>query len=79
MLMTYLPFSKTIRLKMSCSSSTPTRVDNTDPTPPVSSVPPTTTAAMAVSSQPTPAAVSTEPFCEARKTPAHPASAPEST
>ena len=77
--MTCLPFSKTMRLKISWSSSTPTRVDSTDPTPPVSSVPPTTTAAMADSSQPCPAAVSTEPSCEARKTPAHPASAPDST
>src|SRR5205807_1948436 len=50
-----LPFSNVMRLKISCSSPTPMPVASTDPTPPVSSVPPTTTAAMADSSQPRPA------------------------
>src|SRR3954451_8181427 len=79
MLSTPLPFSNTIRLKISCRSSTPTSVDSTEPTPPESSVPPTTTAAMAESSQPWPAAVSTDPDCEARNTPAQPESAPDRT
>src|SRR3954447_17701262 len=65
------PFSNTIRLKISCRSSTPTSVERTEPTPPVRRVPPTTTAAIADSSHPCPAAVSTDPVCEARKTPAH--------
>src|ERR687893_441358 len=40
-------------LKMSASRSMPTSVEPTPPCPPVKSVPPTTTAAMASSSQPT--------------------------
>ena len=49
-----MPFSKLRMLKIRPSSSTPDSVAPTEPTPPVSSVPPTTTEAMANSSQPTP-------------------------
>src|SRR4029079_1760601 len=48
------PFSKLSALKRMPRSSTPASVVPTEPMPPVSSVPPTTTAAMANSSQPTP-------------------------
>ena len=49
-----MPFSKLRMLKTRPSRSTPESVAPTEPTPPVSSVPPTTTEAMAKSSQPTP-------------------------
>jgi len=48
----------------------------TDPTPPVNSVPPTTTEAMANSSQPTPSIGCPAPNCAARMTPASPARPP---
>jgi hypothetical protein len=61
---------------MSPSSSTPQSVPATDPSPPVSRVPPTTTAAIAVSSQPTPSAGWPAPYWAASSTPAIPARPP---
>ena len=73
------PFSKFSTLKMSPSSITPASVAPTEPRPPVSSVPPTTTAAIENNSQPTPSAGWPAPNCEARITPASPARPPTDT
>ena len=67
-----MPFSKLRMLKIRPSRSTPASVEPTEPTPPVSSVPPTTTEAMANSSQPTPSVGCPAPNCEARITPGDP-------
>lgn len=48
-------------LKISCISNRPYEGATTDPIPPLSRVPPTTTAAMAINSQPLPVSVLTEP------------------
>src|SRR6218665_939627 len=61
--------------RITASSSTPVRVLRIEPSPPVSSVPPTTTAAMAINSQPAPSVGEPE-VCAANKTPAKPAQAP---
>ena len=73
------PFSKFSTLKISPSSMTPARVAPTEPSPPVSSVPPTTTEAIANNSQPTPSIGCPAPNCEARITPASPARPPLTT
>ena len=65
-----MPFSKLSTLKIRPSSSTPASVVATEPTPPVSRVPPTTTAAIENNSQPTPSAGWPAPNWAARITPA---------
>src|SRR6218665_2875259 len=57
--------------RITASSSTPVRVLRIEPSPPVSSVPPTTTAAMAINSQPAPS-VGEPQVCPPHTTPPKP-------
>ncbi len=59
---------------MTLSSSTPASVPLSEPAPPVSSVPPMTTAAIASSSRPSPIVGRPDEVCAATSTPARPAS-----
>src|SRR5438105_11617943 len=68
------PFSKFKILKTRPSNITPTSDPHTEPIPPVRSVPPTTTAAMAVSSQPTASFGDPVKVCPANNALARPAS-----